>query len=267
MRTRVAAACVVVVVFVGLSRVLLRESQEGPQTVHGAKNNQDIRDFATTHDAMLHFGLPEAAIVEQRSCLDEVPPLNDSDSVTDKPLGSLREEFVEAAPSPQHENVLRPWVKKVFGDKPFELQCRGWICRIKQPDGMPPDSEWIHDIQRHPDGRGLFLEMEFHAQKNREAYLKFDANPINRLLTVVVSAIAAQADGIAECRSAFPYRSTLTFRIVVGRTRRLVVEAVSETRHDREGCVRRRIEDVLSGIAVPSGAAEKPLWTFSVPAN
>jgi hypothetical protein len=221
---------------------------------------------ATAVDARIRVAVARDAAPKQQDML----PLDRFSATNEEsgpPTSSLAEVFQKSPPAPQHETALRPLVKKVFRDRPFQLECRGWICRIAQPPGSVPEADWSNEIQSHADGLGRFTAMEIHAGSEIVVFAQVAKNPANRLLVQVITAITDRKSDVEDCKRQHPTDVSIGFRIRLDTTRHLTVDVLDGRGSPRAQCLDELFRRVVAPLDVPVDAHDMPAWTFLVTAG
>ncbi len=165
----------------------------------------------------------------------------------------LHERFEVESRIPEHEDMVRPFLDKVFGgaDK-YELECRETTCHMVP--SKDANANWVAVVQQSEDGIGLFAGMMFSGNEMWGEVLEPGSSVTRKAMSEASGAIYA-AESVKQCWTQFRATSALELELSFDVATRTFVVEEKGTTSDLGGCVVRAAQAVVAKIAIPHDAA------------
>jgi hypothetical protein len=213
---------------------------------------QSTYDKALAENKRLRTAL-DAALQERRS----------AEAHLDDHL-SPRERWAHGTRTPEKEVRVRAFLDKIFEVKeraqsrPYEIECRGMVCRLSVLDSNTIDRDtWMRRAQS-PDGAAFWRGWQFYGG---ETYMVLDdpkAGPWKQLMVSIALAIE-QSPAIAACKKDNPATGAMTLTISLSPDRKLTATVTGPLATQAVGvCIRRAAENAVATIPVPAEVTHVP---------
>jgi hypothetical protein len=168
----------------------------------------------------------------------------------------MEERFKVDEPSPESEARLRPHLERIYnvkpGDEPpYELECRGDVCRLTKIDSMA----WQDQVHEDEGVSGMFASMSFVGD---EVYLQLNEPGKGAGFRLVGRVLRNLYEGegsklIGDCKRNNP-TPTGALRVTVSldlKARKFLVSVDGDLAKQAVGvCIRRAVEDAVTRIEI-----------------